>query len=185
MKTISAILFFAFLTSTMLASPKPLASYQTLVLEPFTVDPDLVKTEFPPAYQNVLQKTLFARLLSERVFETVTDASLEPEAAKAGCRTLPQTGGCAGTVIASGEIVNYSKGNRAARVIINYGAGAARLKIVMVFRDAQTGKELLRLEQEGSYAGFGNITGGSAQKARLESARKVVDGLMKKIRAAK
>jgi len=89
------------------------------------------------------------------------------------------------SVIASGEVVEYDKGNRAARVIINYGAGAARLKIVMIFRDARTGKQVLRLEQAGSYAGFGNITGGSAEKARFESARKVVDGLVKKIREAK
>ncbi len=115
-------------------------------------------------------------MLSERVFETVTESSLEPGAEKA---KTPRT------IIASGEVVDYDKGNRAERVIINYGAGAARLKIVMIFRDAQTSRELLRIEQEGSYAGFGNITGGSAEKAQTESARKAVEGLMKKIRAAK
>ncbi len=156
--------------------PKPLASYNAIILQSFTVDPELVKAHFPADYENVLEKSLFARLLSERVFETVTDASLDPEALKA---KSPRT------LIASGEVVDFYKGNRAARVIINYGVGSARLRVAMVFRDAETGKEVLRIEQEGSYAGFGNITGGSAEKARNESARKVVDGLVKKIKASK
>lgn len=171
-----SILLTILLAPALLAADKALAGYNTIVLQPFTVDPELIKAKFPADYQNVLEKTLFAQLLSERVFETVTDASLELEAAK---RETPHA------VIASGEVADYYKGNRAARVIINYGAGSARLKIVMVFRDAGTGKEVLRLEHEGSYAGFGNITGGSAEKAQSESARKAVEGLMKKIRAAR
>ncbi len=127
-------------------------------------------------YENVLEKTLFARLLSERVFESVVDASLDPGALKA---KQPRA------LVASGEVVDFYKGNRAARVIVSYGVGSARLKIAMVLRDAESGKEVLRIEQEGSYAGFGNLTGGSAEKARNESARKVVDGLVKKIKASK
>lgn len=164
------------LTATILAADKPLASYNTIVLQAFTVDPEMIKAGFPADYQNVIQKTLFARLLSERVFETVTDAEFDPNSA---VTKTPHT------LIASGEVVDYDKGNRAARVIINYGAGAARIKIAMVFRDAATGKEVLRIEQQGSYAGFGNLAGGSAEKARNESARKVVDGLMKKIKGSK
>jgi Domain of unknown function (DUF4410) len=169
-------LVLTLLTAVAPAADKPLASYNAIVLQPFTVDPELAKAKFPADYQNVLEKTLFARLLSERVFETVTDASLDPAAVR---EKTPRT------LIATGEVIDYNKGNRAARVIINYGIGSARLKIAMVFRDIQTGKEVLRIEQEGSYAGFGNLTGGSAQTAQTESARKVVDGLMKKIRSAK
>jgi hypothetical protein len=170
------LVLFLLLAPGLFAADKPLAGYNTIVIQPFTVDPELTKAKFPADYENVLEKTLFANLLSAGVFETVTDASLDPEAAKA---KTPHT------VIASGEVVDYYRGNRAARVVINYGAGAARLKIVMVFRDAESGREVLRIEHEGSYAGFGNITGGSASKAQTESARKVVEGLMKKIKAAK
>ncbi len=159
-----------------LAKDKPLTKYNTIVLQQFKADPELVKAGFPSDYESVLEKTLFARLLSERVFESVADSSLDPSAAKAKN---------AGTLIAGGEVVDYSKGNRAARVIVSYGVGAARLRVVMTLRDAATGNEVLRIEQEGSYAGFGDLTGGSAEKARTESARKVVDGLVKKIRAAR
>ncbi len=158
------------------AADKPLTTYNSVVLQLFTVEPELIKANFPSDYQNVLQKTLFARLLTERVFETVTDASLDPASADA---KTPRA------LIATGEVVDYSKGNRAARVIISYGAGSARIKVAMTFRDAESGKEVFRIEQEGTYAGFGNLTGGSAEKARTESARKVVDGLVKKIKAAK
>ncbi len=172
--TIAIVLAVA--TTVVAAGDKPLASYNTVVLQPFTLSPELKNAGFPAEYQNVLEKTLFARLLSERVFETVSDASLDPAAVEV---KSPRT------LIASGEVVGFNKGNRAARIIINYGAGSARLKLAMVFRDSTTGQEVLRLEQEGSYAGFGNLTGGSAETARIESARKVVDGLMKKIKAAK
>jgi hypothetical protein len=175
-RKVGPILLICLYGAVMASETKPLSSYNTLILQSFTVDPELIKAKFPPDYENLLEKTLFARLLSEKIFETVTDASLEPEATKA---KTPRT------VIASGEVVDYYKGNRAARVIVNYGAGAARIKIAMVFRDVETGKEVARIEQEGSYAGFGNITGGSAEKARTEAARKAVDGLIKKIRAAK
>lgn len=151
---------------------KPLSSYYAVVIQPFTVSADLQAAGMPPGYEDVLQKALLARLLVERVFERVEEA---------GAGGLTQ----AGTVVASGEISDYAKGNRAARVAVGYGAGSAKIKVVMVFRDGVSGAEVLRLERTGRYAGFGNLTGGSAEKARSESARKVVDGLVKEIKAAR
>lgn len=150
---------------------KPLEEYSAIVVQPFTLSRELNADGMPPGYENVLQKTLFARLLSERVFERVEESAEAPRQP--------------GTVIVSGEVADYSKGSRAARLAIGYGAGSAKIKVVIVFRDAVTGAEVLRLERTGRYAGFGNLTGGSADKARSESARKVVDGLMKQIKAAR
>jgi hypothetical protein len=127
----------------------------------------------PPGYEDVLQKTLFARLLAERIFDHTQEAASAPEPMQPG------------TLIASGEVADFAKGNRAARVAVGYGAGSAKIKVVLVLRDALSGMEVLRLEQTGRYAGFGNLTGGSADKARSESARKVVDGLLKQIKAAR
>ncbi|HYH00205.1 MAG TPA: DUF4410 domain-containing protein [Terriglobales bacterium] len=153
---------------------KPLSGYSVLVIQPFTVSPNLKAAGMPSGYEDVLQKTLFAKLLSERVFYSVVEAG----------RGIPELKE-PGTLIASGEVSDFAKGNRAARLAVGYGVGSAKVKVVMVFRDAVSGAEVLRLERTGRYAGFGNITGGSADKARSESARKVVDGLVKQIKAAR
>lgn len=158
------------------AADKPLAPYTAVFIGPFTVDTDLLKrTDFPGGYEDVLQKEIFVRLLSDRVFPQVVDTS---------------GGNTAGSILGNilvlrGEVTDFNKGNRAARIGIGYGAGSAKLKLVLTFREMDTNREVLRLEQTGRYAGFGNLTGGSAAKARSESARKVVDGLVKQIKAAR
>lgn len=170
-----AILLFSAATS--FTAEKPLRAYNTLMISRFTVGPQVAKAQFPAGYEDVLQKTLLARLLSERVFSNVIDASDNRFAGIYGTEQQP--------LIAEGKIVDFSRGNRAARVGIGYGAGAAKIAVVLTFRDPATGREVLRLEQTGRYIGFGDLTGGSADKARAESARKVIDGLIKKIKAAR
>jgi hypothetical protein len=161
--------------TTAFAEGKPLEPYSSVVIDKFTVDPALLKnTDFPPGYEDVLQKTLLARLLTERIFPQGVDESRSGVSASDG------------QVLAmDGEVTAFAKGNRAARVAIGYGAGSARMKLVLTFRDVSTGRKVLKLEQIGRYAGFGNLTGGSADQARTEAARKVVDGLLKKIKAAR
>ncbi|HET8668611.1 MAG TPA: hypothetical protein VFM10_11565, partial [Terriglobales bacterium] len=89
-----------------MAAGKPLERYATLVVGNFRVDPELKKAGFPAGYEDVLQKSLFARLLSERVFPQVVDGSVG-----AFARDSPAT-----PLIAEGEVADFSKGNRAARV---------------------------------------------------------------------
>jgi hypothetical protein len=153
------------------AGDKPLQSYSTLVVGQFRVDPQLSEASFPAGYEDVLQKGIFARLLTDHVFPQVLDGATSV----AGQQYL----------IAEGVISEFSKGNRAARVAIGYGAGSAKIKVIMTFRDMATGREVLTLEQTGRYAGFGNLTGGSAEKAISESTRKMVEGLLKQIKSAR
>lgn len=157
------------------AAQKPLASYNALIIQPFTVDPDLLANkDFPGGCENVLEKTLLARLLNDQVFPKVIEGSDRMVVSLMGK-----------TLILDGEVTEFSKGNRTARAAVGYGAGAAIIKLVVTFRELDGRREVLRLEQTGRYIGFGNLTGGSAETARNESARKVVDGLIKKIKAAR
>jgi hypothetical protein len=170
----ATLLFF--LAPSVFGREKPLQPYTALVINKFTVAPDLArKADFPRGWEDVLQKTLLARLLSDGVFTEVLEASNDTMATSLPGQALTM----------DGEVMNFTKGNRAARVAVGYGAGAAKLKLVITFRDMKTGREVLRLEQTGRYVGFGNLTGGSADLARNEAARKVVDGLVKKIKAAR
>lgn len=61
------------------------------------------------------------------------------------------------------------------------GAGAAKVKVRFVFRDAQSNKEVLRTDLQGNYAGTWNVTGGSSEKATRKSAEHVVEELIKEI----
>jgi Domain of unknown function (DUF4410) len=156
------------------AADKPLQVYSALVMNRFTVDPDLLNNgDFPRGYEDVLQKTLLARLLTEQIFPQVIEET--PGVLTPGSNDI---------LTLDGEVAAFAKGNRAARVAIGYGAGSAKMKLVVRLRDS-SGREVLKLEQTGRYAGFGNLTGGSADQARNEAARKVVDGLVKKIKAAR
>lgn len=154
------------------AGDRPLQPYTVLIIQKFTVDPDLMRNgAFPTGYEDVLQKTLFARLLTDRTFPQVIEGPPDTKPPQA--------------ISMEGQVTEFAKGNRVARVAIGYGAGSAKMRLILVFRDLATGREVLKLEQTGRYAGFGNLTGGSADTARNESARKVVDGLLKKISAAR
>lgn len=174
-RQVTVLLLLAAAVPVTTATERQLAPYGVAVVQRFTVNPDLLKrADFPVGYEDVLQKEVFARLLSDRVFPRVLDGS------------QGFAGSFSGRMLAvDGEVSDFSKGNRAARIGIGYGAGSAKLKLVLVLRDMDTHEEVLRLEQTGRYAGFGNITGGSAEKARSESARKVVEALIKRIKAAR
>jgi len=174
-QVVALMMFLAIVALACRAADKPLQPYQTAILGKFAVDPELSKSGFPEGYENVLEKTLFARLLSERVFPHVLDDVPGNTAGDISGKVL----------LLEGEVTDFSKGNRAARVAIGYGAGGAKLRITLVFRDLATHEEVMSLAETGRYIGFGNLTGGSAEKARSESARKVVDKLMKKIKAAR
>ncbi len=155
------------------AAGKPLERYTILVIRKFAVAPDLVaKDGFPEGYEDVLQKTLLARLLTESIFPQVIEGS-----ENTGSPTQQ-------VVVMEGQVTEFAKGSRAARVAVGYGAGSAKVKVALIFRDMATQEEVLRLEQTGRYVGFGNVTGGSADTARNESARKLIDGLVKQIKSA-
>jgi hypothetical protein len=56
------------------------------------------------------------------------------------------------------------------------------MRILFVFKDAESGQELFRTEREGRYAGWLSTTGGTKEEAVVESAGDVVDRLLEDIR---
>jgi hypothetical protein len=66
--------------------------------------------------------------------------------------------------------------------MVGMGAGAAKMRIRFVFKDAATGAELFQTEREGKYAGWLSGTGGTKEEAVVESAGDVIDRLLEDIK---
>lgn len=62
------------------------------------------------------------------------------------------------------------------------GAGAAKVKVRFVFRDAQTNEEVLRRDLQGKFTGTWTLAGGTTEKATHEAAGKLVGELIKEVR---
>ena len=151
------------------AAEKPLAGYTVLVVEDLTIEEGELTKDFDPLWAPLLHKGMMRQLEKKKAFPQLVDA---PGAAAATGKRL----------ILSNRVVEYSKGNRAARMLVGWGAGAAKMRIQFVFKDAETGAELFRTEREGKYAGWLSGTGGTKEEAVIESAGDVVDRLLDDIK---
>lgn len=161
-----------------------LAGYGSIVVEKFTVETNSATQDFPRGQEQAIQENTVRRLLKEKLFEEVVDGAAE----------APGTGGIEMTpapatsatpkrrVKLSGTVTMYDKGSRAARWLVGFGAGATRVKVLFIFRDAETGAELFRTERKGSFSGMIAFVGGGKDQATGEAAGDVVDGLVKQIK---
>lgn len=157
---------------------KPLAGYPTIVVERFSVEKNSATEEFPRGQEIGIQQNAVNHLLQSRLFEEVVDAMDEASAlaaadpAKNGRRRL----------LLSGTVVQYDKGSRAARWFVGMGAGATKVKVRFVVRDAESSAELLRTDCQGKFYGWVAFVGGSKEQATNEAAGDVVDGLLRAIK---
>jgi hypothetical protein len=155
----------------------PFSGYAVITVEKFAAGTLSTKEGFPQDFEGVIQKTAVARLAASKLFEKVIDAT-EPAVGAANGSSAPEE---PGRLILSGTIIGYDPGSQAARAMLCCGAGATKVKVRFIFRDAQTSKEVFRTDQQGKYAGTWAPTGGSTEKGTRESAQKLVEGLVKEI----
>jgi len=155
----------------------PFPGYTIITVETFTVGTLSTKEGFPQDFEGVIQKTAVAKLAASKLFEKVIDAT-DPPAGAANGASEAEEPGC---LIVSGTIIGYDPGSQAARAMLCCGAGATKVKVRFVFRDAKTSKELFRTDQQGKYAGTWALTGGSSEKGTREAAEKLVEGLIREI----
>jgi hypothetical protein len=154
----------------------PFSGYAVITVEKFAVGTLSTKEGFPQDFEGVIQKTAVAKLAASKLFEKVIDAT-EPVGAANGSSAPEEPG----RLILSGTIIGYDPGSQAARAMLCCGAGATKVKVRFIFRDAQTSKEVFRTDQQGKYAGTWALTGGSTDKGTHEAAEKLVEGLVKEI----
>ncbi len=156
---------------------KPLAGYNVIVVRKIEVGSLAANSGFPTGYDGILQKTTYSKLVSSKLFPTVIDGTEAPPATTA---TAPQPGS-EKKILLTGTIIGYDKGSRTARWMVGMGAGKSRVKVRFVATDADTGRELWRTDEEGTFAGTFEIGGGSESKAANESTRKVAEHLVKQM----
>jgi hypothetical protein len=157
--------------------PKPLSGYTAINVEKFAVGAFSSKEGFPQDFEKVMQKTAVEKLTASKLFEKVLDAA-EPAAGATGAATAPEE---AGRLILSGTIIGYDPGNQTTRAMLCCGAGATKVKVRFIFRDAQTSKEIFRTDQQSKYSGNWALTGGTTEKGTRRSAEKVLEELIKEI----
>ena len=155
----------------------PFSGYVVITVEKFAAGTLSTKEGFPQDFAGVIQKTTVAKLAASKLFEKVIDAT-EPAVGAANGSSTPEE---PGRLILSGTIIGYDPGSQAARAMLCCGAGATKVKVRFIFRDAQTSKELFRTDQQGKYAGTWALTGGTSEKGTREAAEKLVEGLIKEI----
>jgi hypothetical protein len=148
-------------------------------MEKFAVGAFSTREGFPPDFAQVMQKLAVEKLNASKIFQNVTDVSESSAGSSSGDPAPAEEP--SHRLILSATVIGYDPGSRTARWVIGMGAGAAKVKVRFVFRDAQSSKEILRSDLEGNYAGTWNVTGGSSEKATQKSAEHVVEELIKEI----
>ena len=159
------------LSAPIFAAEKPLAGYTSLIIEDLTIEKGDKTKDFDEAWLPLLHKGMLQQLEKKKAFAQIIDGAAAASAPAEGKR-----------LILSNTVVEYDKGSRAARFIVGMGAGSAKMRILFVFKDAETGQEVFRTEREGKYAGWLSGTGGTKEEAVIESAGDVIDRLLDDIK---
>ena len=195
-----AILIILCLPSSLAAqtrTTRQLSGYQVLAIESFTVDKNPATENFPAGLEKVMHSTALRKVREKNLFKSVIDAvelrPSTPVAQEAPAPAGPVADGAAPAVpaaaeapaeqpravILSGTVILFDKGSQAARFWGGMGAGASKVKVRFVMRDAATGAEVMRFDQEGKFYGMWSAFGGSDDEALIKASTSVVKNLVK------
>jgi hypothetical protein len=156
---------------------KPLAEYNSIIVEVVTLDKNPKLAKFPAGQDTDLQKKIVADLRKKNVFAEVIDGtrqSGEPEPAA----TIPAGGK---RLTLSTTIIDFDPGNKALRYTIGWSVGATKVKARFVFRDAATGREVLTHTQQGKFWGFVTVHRTGKDYSATEASGDIVDGMIRAI----
>jgi hypothetical protein len=161
-------------------SNKPLSEYTAIVVEPFTVEQSAATKDFPAGEQANLQLRTIGGLRLSRIFEKVIDGSQKQAEKPRG--SDPSEKEAPREVILSGAIIGFTEGSSGVRFMTwPLPVGVSKAKARFVFRDAETSREVYRLEKEAKYQAA--LSGGIATKQEQVShvSSGLVDALLKEI----
>jgi hypothetical protein len=178
-----------------------LAPYPVIAVEAFAVEKNAATEDLPKGLAIFLQGRVIEELRKTNVFHQVLDASEPAEpAAGTAAPAAPDSmaaGAPADTTAAAGAvrpaepaeprvqlgctILIFDKGSRTARYLVGFGAGQTRIKARFVLTDAQTGKEVLRFDQQGTFKGMLSSFAGNQDDAAIGAARGLVHALVNQL----
>lgn len=154
-----AVILFAIPSFGQAADP-----YMTVEIERFTIASGV---EFPENDLNELMSYMVTHFNKSRRFE---DVFLSTDSAS---QTAP-----ARRVKISGTVTKYSKGSRAARYLVGFGAGRTKLVADIKVSDAQTGALLFEQKVDGHV--YGGLFGGETDAAKSGVASEIIKTMTKK-----
>lgn len=160
---------------------KPLAGYNAILVEPFTVGQSAATKDLPAGEEANLQRSTIAGLRASKILETVIDGSTKPGERAPSSETSAKEG--ARKLILSGSIIGFSKGDSTARFIAwPLPVGVSKAKASFVFRDAESNQEVFRFEKEAKFQAASTV--GIATKEEQMSHIKggLVDALIREIK---
>jgi hypothetical protein len=188
-----------------------LAAYTIIAVEGFTVDKNAATEDFPKGLETMLQGRVVQELRKKGMFQEVLDVSepgkdrtlaasartdstgaavaavradstaavpKRESAAEAGADSAAENGR---RVVMGNSILIFDKGSRAGRYFGGFGAGQTKIKARFVFTDPQTGKEVLRFDQQGTFKGAFSTFGGSEDEAFTGAARGLVKAMLNEL----
>ena len=174
MKIFASFLFLAFagmlFVSPAAAQAAPAAGpYEVVEIERFTVQEGV---EFPANDLDELMNYLVLNMNKSRRFENVfftTDSTAQTAPARRAKIT--------------GVVTKYSKGNRAARYLVGFGAGRTKLVAHVKVVDAETGTMLFEQNVDGHV--YGGLFGGETDQAKGGLSSEIIKTMTKKGFASK
>ena len=158
---------------------KPLAGYSALMVAPFTTEKSETTKNFPQGEEKMLKKNLLAELLAQKTFDEV----IEQEASDTSpSETAAPSAGDKRRLVLTGTVVSYSKGSSTARFLMwPIPVAPSVVKVRFVFRDADSGQEIFRTEQQGKYNALGSLGVADKQESLAGTKGGLIRALLKEI----
>ncbi len=153
-----------FVSSASAQAAQTSSPYNTVEIEKFAVGEGVT---FPDNDLNELMGYLVIHFNKSKRFENVflaTDAAAQSAPAR--------------RVKISGTITKYSKGNRAARYLVGFGAGRTKLVAKVKVADAETAEVLFEQDVDGHV--YGGLFGGETDSAKGGLASDIIKSMTKK-----
>lgn len=143
---------------------KTLQSYECLEVEEFYVDRDDFSSRRMERAAAIPKETLGS--IQHTIVGEVTRKGIVPSVKKA------QASACNGkTLVFGGQVTDYKKGSRAARMMIGLGAGKQKFEVQCYLKDKQSGETIASgrvVDRK-----FGGLAGGDEAKGQRDFAEKV------------
>lgn len=163
---VCALFLFVTASSAQTAASEP---YKIVEIEKFAIADGV---EFPENDLSELMSYLVTHFNKSRRFENVflsTDTASQSSPAKRAKIT--------------GTITKYSKGSRAARYLVGFGAGRTKLVASVKVSDAETGTLLFEQNVDGHV--YGGLFGGETDGAKSNLSSEIIKTMTKKGYASK
>ncbi len=156
------------------AKEKPLSAYEVAVVRSIPVASGPDTATFPEGDNVILQKMLVKTLRAKKLFPKVVDGTT-PDGLD---RTTPSGSAetPAGPLEVLGTVVEYRPASQRQARFIRFGGRSALVKVQFLFRDAQTGRIVMKSLAEGKVDT--GVLGGSAEKVETQAVMRAVDDLV-------